>query len=307
MDRDAGVLEGGDHARHELVGDVRVDQQRLGSVADTGAVGLGVQHDRERLVEVGRSVDVHVAVADAGLDDRHRRLLDDRADQAGSPSRDQHVDVTTGPHQRLDAVVGVARDQLDDVRLQAGGRDGVTQHGDDRGVAGPRAGAAAQEYGVAGLQADAGGVGRDVGPCLVDHPDDAERHPDLAQLQSVREGAPPHHLADRVGQPGDVAQPLGHVVEALGGESQPVDDVGRGAAGLRALDVLGVGGEDLVRAGEQRRSHVQQRGVLLGTGRQGQAVAGRAGSLGHLEHLGGHGPRILPVRVSRWRRADGWA
>ena len=93
---------------------------------------------------------------------------------------------------------------------QPGGLDGVAQHGDDRGVARAGARAAAQEHRVAGLQADAGRVGGDVGPGLVDHPDDAERHPHLAQLEPVGERAAADHLADRVGQAGDVAQPLGH-------------------------------------------------------------------------------------------------
>ena len=56
---------------------------------------------------------------------------------------------------------------------------------DDRGVARPGAGGAAQQHGVAGLQADPGGVGGDVGAGLVDHPDHAERHPHLAQLEPV--------------------------------------------------------------------------------------------------------------------------
>ena len=50
-------------------------------------------------------VDVHVAVADAGLDHRHRRLLDHRPDQAGAAARDEHVDQAAGPHQRLGRLV----------------------------------------------------------------------------------------------------------------------------------------------------------------------------------------------------------
>ena len=49
----AVLLQRGDHPRHEIVGDVGVHQQRLGGVADAGALGLRVDDDRERLVEVG--------------------------------------------------------------------------------------------------------------------------------------------------------------------------------------------------------------------------------------------------------------
>src|SRR3546814_4461515 len=64
-----------DDPREELVGDVLVDQERLGRVADAGAVGLGVDDDGCGLVQVGSRVDIDVAVANACLDHRHRRLL----------------------------------------------------------------------------------------------------------------------------------------------------------------------------------------------------------------------------------------
>ena len=48
VDGHAGVLQRGDDPRQELVGDVGVHEQRLGGVADAGALGLGVEHDGER-------------------------------------------------------------------------------------------------------------------------------------------------------------------------------------------------------------------------------------------------------------------
>ena len=50
------------------------------------------------------------------------------------------------------------------------------------------------------LSAEPGGVDGDVGAGLVDDPDDAERHPDLAQLEAVGQRGAAHDLADRVGQ-----------------------------------------------------------------------------------------------------------
>ena len=129
------------------------------------------------------------------------------------PAPPRGISTSTSPRARIstfDALVRVARHQLDDVGVQPGGGDRVAQHLDDRGVAGPRARGAAQQHRVAGLQADAGGVGGDVGPGLVDDPDHAERHPHLAELEPVGQRAAADHLADRVGQAGDVAQPLGH-------------------------------------------------------------------------------------------------
>ena len=59
------------------------------------------------------------------------------------------------------------------------------------------------------LRARVGGVHRDVGPGLVDHPDDAHRHAHLADLQAVGQRRAAHDLTDRVGQRRDVAHRLG--------------------------------------------------------------------------------------------------
>ena len=114
---------------------------------------------------------------------------------------------------------------------------------------------APQQHGVAGLEADPGGVRGHVGPRLVDHPDHAERHPHLPQLQAVGEGAAADHLADRVRQGGHLAQPAGHVLEPLRGQPEPVDDVRRRPVRLRAGDVLGVRVEHLAPPGQQGVGH----------------------------------------------------
>ena len=77
MDGDAAVLELLHDARQELVGHRPVHEQGLGRVAHARPLGLGVDHDVEGHVEVGRGVDVDLAVAHSRLDRGHRRLLDE--------------------------------------------------------------------------------------------------------------------------------------------------------------------------------------------------------------------------------------
>ena len=59
--------------------------------------------------------------------------------------------------------------------------------------------------GIAGLQAERAGIGRDVGAALEDDADDAERRAHALDVQAV--GAVPFgdHFADRIGQFGDGA------------------------------------------------------------------------------------------------------
>ena len=57
--------------------------------------------------------------------------------------------------------------------------------------------AAAQDGGVAGLEAERAGVAGHVGPALVDDADDAERHPHALDAQAVRSVHSARHGADR--------------------------------------------------------------------------------------------------------------
>ena len=65
--------------------------------------------------------------------------------------------------------------------------------------------------------------------------------------EPVGPGPAVEHLADRVGESGDRAQPVGHAREARVGEAQAVERPGRHAARLRGLEVGVVGGLDLGR------------------------------------------------------------
>ena len=84
-----------------------------------------------------------------------------------------------------------------------GGRRGGDAGQDGVGVRGRAR--APQHDGVAGLQAQRGGIDGDVGARLVDDGDDAQRHPDAAQRQPIGQRRAIDHLADRVGQGGDLA------------------------------------------------------------------------------------------------------
>ena len=177
----------------------------------------------------------------------------------------------------------------------------VAQHGDDRRVGAAGAGGAAQQHGVAALEADAGGVGGDVGAGLVDDPDHAERHPHLAQLEAVGERRAADHLAHRVGQRGHVAQPVGHRGDPAGVEAQPVDERLGGAGLAGGLHVRGVGGEHVVGGRDQGVGHRVQRGVLGRPGGQRQLVGGLTGPDG--DGLEGHRPRV--VRTAAESRRGG--
>ena len=87
-------------AGQERVGHRLVHDERLGRVAHARAVGLRVDRDAQRFVEVGVRVDVDVAVAVAVDDHRHGRVVADALDQRGPTAGHQAVDVVGELHHR---------------------------------------------------------------------------------------------------------------------------------------------------------------------------------------------------------------
>ena len=83
--------------------------------------------------------------------------------------------------------------------------------------------AAAQDGGVAGLQAEDGAVDGDVGARLVDDADDADRHAEFAEAQAVGARDVFQDIPDRIGQGNDLADGLGELREAFFGEREAVN------------------------------------------------------------------------------------
>ena len=216
----------------EQIAPVGVHQQRLHRVAHARAVRLGVDRDRRRHGRVGASVDVDVAHAAGGDQHRDARVLQQEVLQRLAAAGHHDVRVLgerdEGPELVAAAVEVQHRVLGQPGRLQPGAHGGA-----EGGVRAPRGGRAAQDRDVARLQAQAGDVDRHVGARLVDDQDAAERHADARELQAVRPPAAVDHLADGIGQGGDVARRRGQRLQARCVERQAVDERRRRAIARR--------------------------------------------------------------------------
>ena len=168
------------------VGDLAVDEQRLGRPADPRPPHLGVEHDVPRHVPVGGLVDVDVADAVEMRDHRHAAFVLHALDQALAAARHDDVDpLRHGEHGADRSPVG-RRHELDGGLRQSGGAQSVLKARSDRARGMKAFGAAAQDGGVARLQAQPARIRRHVRPRFVDDPDDPERCCDARDLEPVR-------------------------------------------------------------------------------------------------------------------------
>ncbi len=203
------------HLRRDRFG----DQQRLHGVAGAVALGLGVVGDAHRHLGVGAVVDVHVAHAVEVLDHRDARLARQALDQLLAAARHDDVDVLAhGDELAHRGAVGRV-DQLDRGFRQAGRFQPGAHAIGDGAVRLERLRAAAQDAGVARLDAQRRRVGGHVGARFVDDADHAERH---AHLRHLDAGRPRHALrdrADRIGQRRHLLDARGHLLDRALGEA----------------------------------------------------------------------------------------
>ena len=185
---------------------------------------LAFSDDAPRLLEVGVAVGVDVADALEMGEDRHPRLALDEADEALAAARHDHVDVpvtaAASPTPRPGRAS--ARAGSPSSGRPAPVSPSTRQSWSSRGGM-ERLRAAAQDHGVARLEAQRAGVGGDVRAALVDHADDAERRADAADVQAGRHVPFGDDVAHRVALRGHGAQPVGHGADAPVVEGQPVD------------------------------------------------------------------------------------
>ena len=255
--------------RQERLGHHLVHQQGFHGVAGAVALGLGVVADRQCLFQIGIDIDVGVAVAVEVLDHRNACFGTDAGDQALAAARHDHVDVFRhGDQQAHGGPVGGFQ-HLHGAGRQAGRGQPFVHAGGNGLVGAERLAAAAQDAGIAGLQAQPGRVGGHVGARLVDDADHAQRHAHLAKLDPARTVGKLAHFAHRVRQGGNLAQAFGHAGHGFFRQGQAVDHRRRQSGRHGSLHVVGVGGQQLGRIALDGIGHGQQCGILgpgIGTG-----------------------------------------
>ncbi len=194
------------------VGEARgVDDDAVERVADAGAPRLGVEDDAAPHVEVAVLVEVTVHHAGARLDDRHFGVVADKLYQPLAATGNAEVDVVHGG-EHLTRCLMRERQQFDGRRVDAL----LAQHLLDKADARPTrcfgVFSTFQHAGVATLEAQREHVEGDVGPRLIDHAYDAERHTHPPQMEAVGQRLLLQRAAERRGQRGHMTHVSGYAL-----------------------------------------------------------------------------------------------
>ncbi len=126
--------------------------------------------------------------------------------------------------------------------------------------------AAAQDHGIAGLEAERAGVGGNGRAAFINDADHAERRRDPLDDEAIGALEPREYAPDGIGQGRDFLQALGRGFDLLGVEAKSVEESARVALGRCGRDVACIGREDGVLA-FANRGRGRADGAVLGFGR----------------------------------------
>ena len=229
-----------------LRGDVPVDQQGLTGIAYPHPLGLCIKDDLKGHIHICGGIHVDMAVAGAGFNDRHRRMLHYGTDQSGASPWDQHIHQAPHSHEGQGALPVRPGKQGDGLLRKACFRKPPPQGGKDGLIAPFCCGAPLQDTGASGFEAEGKGVCRYIGPCLIDHADHPEGDTDLSDHKAVWSCKAFQDPSYRVLQSGYGSHAGSHIGDPLFRQGEPVQQALAHALVLRLIHVLPVGEEDLL-------------------------------------------------------------
>ena len=179
--------------------------------------------------------------------------------------------------------------------------EAVAHAAQQHGVGVARARGAAQQAGVAALEAEAGDVDRDVGARLVDDEQHAERNAHLLDVEPVRQ--PPAASRPRHGSSSAaIARTASHSATAPGVERQPVEQRA-GWPAARAASRSSALASTIAAVSRSSASAICSSAASLARGRASRAARGGAGA--SARRFSRHGHRAGPGYRGEWPRGAG--
>ena len=208
--------------------DTMLAEARAAAQAQMGELDRQRREAEERLAQGKRDLADFIATARSACEKELEFLsrLDGMAvtpeppkaeDQTGAAARNNDVEIVVKLHQCSCTLTGGVLHKIDASLRQSCRIAGVLHDLYDCHVGVQRLLAAAQNDGVAGFDTKTGSVGGDVGACLVDDADNAQRHTNLADFQAVGAFGLMEHLTDRIGERGNLFDALRHGINPLRG------------------------------------------------------------------------------------------
>ncbi len=158
--------------RQEGRSNLSVDQKSFSSIAGSCVLGLGIDNDRDRLIEIGVFIDIDAADSVGMSHDRNLRVFHNIANKTVGTSRNQKIDAIIALKQFINLAVGRRLKQAA-LRKPCGYRGLIDEV--EKGFIGGGSFPAALQYGaVAALDAETADLDKRIRSRFKDDPDDPD-------------------------------------------------------------------------------------------------------------------------------------
>ena len=250
------------HHRQEFVSNILMHQQRFHSIAHRRTLHLGIEGNLRCHLHIGSFVDIGMAYACTGLDNRHARITHHSLNQSCAATRNNHIHKAVHMNKVGHSLTVTGIDKLNCASRNAVSLRSYCQNRSHSLVRLHRLAATLKDNSVAGFQAQACCVRRNIRTRFVNNADNTERHTHLGNLQAVRQRFAVQHIANRVRQIGHLPQTVCHAGHALCRQLQPVEHRAAHTLSLCSLHIACIRRQNLLRLFLQRRRHRQKRRIL---------------------------------------------
>ena len=255
-------------------------------IADTWSLNLGIEANLFSHVKIRPFVHIHMAYAFVMLQNRDFGILDNKTDQAFSPTGDNQINPFFLLQQRGYGAAVSYRNDLGGLPWQTGFQKGPGNERSQNLVRVMGFGAASKDHGISRFQAKGRRINSDIGSGLIDNADDSERNPHTGNLQAVGPAKVPDGCSHRVFQCSHLPKPAHHGLNCGVCYGQTVY---HGSGKTRFFSLQNISGVFLLNVNGiflNQISQLEQHGVFLKSRALGHFPRGYLCSLGHVANYG---------------------
>ena len=218
----AGLSIFGQHGGHKLICYSLMHQQRFHSVAHGRTLHLSIIGDFYCHFHISAGVNVGVAYPCTGFDNGYGSVHHHHLNQACATAGNNHIHKAIQMNQILHGLTVAGINKLNRSLRHACSCRCFTQNPGHRLIGLHGLAATLEHHGVAGFQAQACCIRRNIGTSLINNTNYSQGHPHLGNSEPISQRFAIQHIAHRVGQISHLTQAIGHALDACFGQLQAV-------------------------------------------------------------------------------------
>ena len=250
------------HHRQEFIRNILMHQQCFHRIAYGRTLHLGIESNFHRHLHIGILVNIGMTYARTCFDNWHAGITHYRLNQAGTAARNNNINQAVHMDQILHSLSVTGINKLNRARRNTCTLSSLCQNCSHSFVGLHCLAATLKNNSIAGFQAKACGICRNIRTCFINNTDNAQWNTNFSNMQTVRQSFAVNNITNRVSQTCYLTQAVSHTADALGSQLQAVQHRAFHALGCSSSHVTLIRSQNFSLLCLQRSSHRQKCRIL---------------------------------------------